>query len=288
MDQLRFFAQQLINGVTLSSIYVLVALSATVVFGLTGIVNFGVGAFLTIGAFITIAAVHAGLPFGVAVILAILALVIIGLFAEAVFFRWTLPRPENGFIVSLGLIIVIEALIVKIWGSSYRSIGEPLPQTLKLGSLVVGAQNVLILAISITTIVVFTVWLYKSRQGRALRAASEDREVAQLMGIPATRLTALVFAIGIGFAGLAGALVSSITVVDPFIGGAYLLKGFIIAIVGGLGNIKGAFIVAIVVAVTESISAQYLPIAWTDAYVAIVMIAILLIRPAGLFGIQRG
>jgi branched-chain amino acid transport system permease protein len=145
-----------------------------------------------------------------------------------------------------------------------------------------------ILGVALSVIIGFTLWLYKSRNGRALRAASEDREVAQLMGVPVLRLTSIVFAVGVGFAGLAGALVSSIAVVQPFMSANYLLKGFIIAIVGGLGNVTGTFVVGLFVALTEALSAQYLPVEWIDGYVGVFMIIILLIRPSGLFGVQRG
>jgi len=287
-DQLVFLAQQLVNGFTLSSIYVLVALSATVVFGLTGIVNFAVGELMMIGAFVAFASVTAGLPYAIAIVVAVACLTAIGLIVERTLFRWTLSRPDNGFIVSLGLILILQALAVEIWGSGYHTIPVPLAQTIDLGSVVVGAQNLLILGISLSVLAGFTFWLYRSRHGRALRAASEDREVAQLMGIPATWLTATVFAIGIGFAGLAGALVASIAVVQPFMSSAYLLKGFIIAIVGGLGNVTGAFVVGIIVALTEALSAQYLPVEWINGYVGVFMLVILLVRPNGLFGVQRG
>jgi len=288
LEQLTYLAQQLVNGLMLSSIYVLVALSATVVFGLTGIVNFAVGELMMIGAFIALVLVQAGVPFAFAVLIAVGCLAVAGLLIERFLFRWTLPRPDNGFIVSLGMILILQAIAVELWGSGYRSIPLPLAQTITLGSVVVGAQALVILGVSLGVLVGFTIWLYKSRNGRALRAASEDREVAQLMGVPVLRLTAIVFAVGIGFAGLAGALVSSVAVVQPFMSANYLLKGFIIAIVGGLGNVTGTFVVGLFVALTEALSAQYLPIEWINGYVGLSMILILLIRPSGLFGIQRG
>jgi branched-chain amino acid transport system permease protein len=108
------------------------------------------------------------------------------------------------------------------------------------------------------------------------------------MGVPATRLTALAFAVGVGLAAIAGGLAASLSVINPFLGSDYLLKGFVIATVGGLGNLTGAFVAGMLVALIEALSAQYLPVQWTDVYVFAAMLVVLLVRPGGLFGVQRG
>jgi branched-chain amino acid transport system permease protein len=280
--------QQLANAATLGSLYVLVALSITLIFGLTGIVNFAVGDLLVLGAFVTYALNTGGVPFIPAAALATLAMAVTGLGLERVAFRWTLPQPQNGFIVSLGLILVIQSFVVLIWGSEFRNMGQPLPQTLHIGKVVIGAQNLAVLGVALLAMALLVAWLYRTRDGRALRAASEDRETAQLMGIPTKRLTALAFSIGVGLAGLAGAMVASVGVIYPFLSSAFLLKGFAIATIGGLGSLAGAFIAGIMVALIETLSAQYLPVQWIDAYVFGAMLVILLIRPSGLFGVQRG
>jgi branched-chain amino acid transport system permease protein len=280
--------QQLANALAMSSIYVLLALSVTIVFGLTGIVNFAVGEFMMIAAFLTFEAVHIGLPFWIAVVIAVACLALAGVAAEVSLFRWTLPAPDNGFIVSLGLILILQAVAVGAFGTEDRNLTRPLSGDVHIGSVVIGTQDVVIFAVAVAAMVAFVLGLYRSRTGRALRAASEDREVAQLMGVPATRLTMIAFGVGSAMAGLAGAMVSSIATVQPFMSANYLLKAFIIAVVGGLGNVPGAFVVGVLLSLTEALSAQYLPITWTDAYVAGVMIVVLLFRPEGLFGVQRG
>ena len=286
--QVVALAQQLVNGLTLGSVYVLIALSVTIVFGLTGIVNFAVGEMMMIAAYLTIVSVAFGVPYWLALIIVVLIMLAAGLALEVGAFRWTLPNPVNGFIVSLGMILILQASAVEIWGAQFRTMATPFDRTIHFGGVVVLGQDLFVAAIAIAAMVLLVLWLYRSKDGRALRAASEDRETARLMGIPATRLTAIAFAVGVGLAGLAGALVSSVAVVEPFMSANYLLKGFIVATVGGLGNINGAFVTGILVALIESVSAQYLPIEWTNAYVFAAMVLILLFRPGGLFGIRRG
>jgi branched-chain amino acid transport system permease protein len=278
--------QQLANSLTDSSIYVLLALSVTIVFGLTGIINFAVGEFMMAGAFITFSAVQLGVPFALAAAFAVLCLVLSGIVVERIFFRWTLPAPDNGFIVSLGLILILQAAAVGIYGGNDHNLQVPLSSNLHVGSIVVNAQDAANFGVAVAVMLGFVVWLYRSSSGRALRAASEDREVAALMGVPVGRLTTQAFAIGLGMAGLAGALAASTAPIQPFMSANYLLKGFIIAVVGGLGNVAGAFVVGVLVSLTEALSAQYLPISWTDGYVVVLMIIVLLFRPAGLFGVR--
>ena len=279
--------QQLVNGLSTGSIYVLIALGITIVFGLTGIVNFAVGEFMAVAALLVVSIVSGGHSFVIGAIAAIALMGTIGVGAEPTLFRWTLKTPINGFIVSLGLILVLQSLEVKFWGTEYRSIPQPVPNTFSVLGIRLAAQNLIVLAIASAAMVALVYWLYRTKQGRALRAASEDREVAELMGINTRRLTMLVFSIGLAFAGLAGALIASLNVVYPYMSGPYLLKGFAIAIVGGLGNVFGTFAAGFIVAVVETMSIQYLPIQWTDGYVFAVMIAILLIRPSGLFGARE-
>jgi branched-chain amino acid transport system permease protein len=279
--------QQLVNGFSTGSIYVLIALGITVVFGLTGIVNFAVGEFMAVSALIVVSVVSDSNSFVVAAIFAVALMGVLGVGVEPVLFRWTLKNPINGFIVSLGLILVLQSLEVRWWGTEYRSIPQPVPNTFAIFGVRLAAQNLIVLAVASAAMVTLVYWLYRTKQGRALRAASEDREVAELMGIDTRRLTTLVFSIGLAFAGLAGALIASLNVVYPYMSGPYLLKGFAIAIIGGLGNVFGTFAAGFIVAIVESLSFQYLPIQWTDGYVFAVMIVILLIRPNGLFGARE-
>jgi branched-chain amino acid transport system permease protein len=286
--QLTILLQQLVNALTLGSLYVLVALSVTIIFGLTGIVNFAVGQLMMVSSYLTLVFVTLQIPFAISVVLAVVILSVVGIGLERGVFRWTLPQPVNGFILSLGLILILQALVIQVFGAGDRSIPQSLPFAVHVLGVSMGAQDLVVLGVAVGVMIVFLLWLYRSRDGRALRAASEDRRTAGLMGIPATRLTALAFAVGVGLAAVAGGLTASLSVINPFIGSDYLLKGFVIATVGGLGNLTGAFVAGMLVALIEALSAQYLPVQWTNLYVFAAMVVILLIRPGGLFGVQRG
>jgi branched-chain amino acid transport system permease protein len=286
--QLTILLQQFINALTLGSLYVLVALSVTIIFGLTGIVNFAVGQLMMLSAYLTLVFVELHIPFAISVVLSVAILAVVGICLERGVFRWTLSQPVNGFILSLGLILILQAVVIQVFGSGDRSIPQPLTFTVHVLGVSMGAQNLVVLVVAVSVMVVFLLWLYRSRDGRALRAASEDRRTAGLMGIPATRLTVIAFAVGVGLAAVAGGLTASLSVINPFLGSAYLLKGFVIATVGGLGNLTGAFVAGMLVAFIEALSAQYLPVQWTDLYVFAAMVTVLLIRPGGMFGVQRG
>jgi branched-chain amino acid transport system permease protein len=280
--------QNLVDGVTLGAVYVLIALSITLIFGLTRIVNFAVGTLLMIAAFIVYAIVAGGGSYWLGLVVAVAALALLGFALERVVFRWTLPHPDNGFVVSLGLILVLEAFATQVWGTTSRSVATPLDGSLHIGGVVIGTNNLVVLGVVVLATVGLLVWLLRSRDGRALRACSENREAAQLMGIPVTKLTALVFTLAIGLIGLAGALVTTYSTVQPSLGDSFVLLAFVIAIAGGLGNVTGTIVAGVLVAIVQSLAQAYLPLNWTDGFVFLVVILILIVRPEGLFGVRHG
>jgi branched-chain amino acid transport system permease protein len=280
--------QNLVDGVTVGAIFALIALSITMVFGLTGIVNFAVGDLMMVAAYIVYSLTHIGWSFYLAGAVAVVALAVLGLILERVAFRWTITKPENGFIVSLGLILVLEAGATLIWGSSPRSVNSPLTANLHWGRVVVGVSDLVVFGTVIVVTGIVLAWLSKGRDGRALRAASENRVAAQLMGVATVRLTMIVFAASTALVGVAGTLVTTYSTVQPLMGADYLLIAFVVAIVGGLGNVKGTLVGGMLVAVIQSLAQGYLPLQWSDAFVFLAVIVILLVRPEGLFGVRHG
>jgi branched-chain amino acid transport system permease protein len=280
--------QNLVDGITVGAVYVLIALSITMIFGLTGIVNFAVGDLMMVAAFIVYTVVQHGGSFYLAVLIAIAAMAILGFVLERVAFRWTLSRPENGFVVSLGIVLVLEAGAVLIWGTTSRAVQTPLSGTLHVGGVVIGVSNLVVLGSVIVVTAIFLGWLTRSRDGRALRAASENREAAQLMGVPTVRLTVIVFVTATALVGLAGALVTTYSTVQPFMGADFLLIAFVIAILGGLGSVLGTLVAGIAVAVIQSLAQGYLPLGWSDAFVFLAVMLMLLWKPEGLLGLRHG
>ena len=283
-----YLAQNLVDGITVGAIYVLIALSITMVFGLTGIVNFAVGDLLMVAAFVVYTLVQHGISFYLAAAIAVVAMAVFGLILERVAFRWTLTRPENGFVVSLGLILILEAAAVLIWGTTSRSVPTPLQGSIHAGQVIIGTSNLAVLGTVVVVTSVFLTWLSRARDGRALRAASENREAAQLMGVPTVRLTMIVFVTATALVGLAGALVTTYSTVQPFMGADFLLIAFVIAILGGMGNVLGTLIGGLVVAVVQSLAQGYLPLQWSDGFVFAAVVLMLLWRPEGLLGLRHG
>jgi branched-chain amino acid transport system permease protein len=280
--------QHLVDGITLGAVYILVALSITVIFGLTGIVNFAVGALMMFSAFIVFTMANRGVPILFGILIAVAAMAVVGMFSERVFFRWTLPEPHNGFIVSLGMILILQAAAVLIWGSDTHTVRSNLTGTIEVGGVIIGISNLVVLGAAIVAASGFLLWLTRSKDGRALRGASQNREAAQLMGIPVKRLTSFAFIIATALIGLSGALVTTYATIYPFMGTSFLLISFVIAILGGLGSITGTLVAGVAVAIIQSLAIGYLPIEWTDAFVFGAVVFMLLLRPDGLFGVRHG
>ncbi len=276
--------QQLVNGLALASVYALLAVGVTLVFGLTGIVNFAHGEFLIFGALVASSLIGAGLPFPLACLAALVAAGLIGLGVERLLFRPIASEPVRGFIVSLGLIIAMQHIAVKIWGGEQRAIDAPLQQVLALGEVRISAMRIAVTVATVVVLTAFYLLLERSRWGRALRAVAIDRETAATMGVPVQRYVAATFIVGSALAGLGGALLLSLFPMSPFSGGSYTIKGFAVAIVGGLGSVSGALIAAVLLGMVEAIASGYISPVWSNAYAFGAMIIVLLLRPSGLRG----
>ena len=285
---MEIFLQQLINGISLASIYVLVSIGITLIFGLTGLVMFAHGELLMLGAFITWVAVENNIGFGVGLALATIIVGIIGLLLERGLFQFTLVSPVNGFIVSLGLVMVIQHVAVQLWSGQVRFIPRPIDHVWDLGGIRLTAARSLVVAATAVLVLITFVILKRTRYGRALRAISENREAASLMGVPVRRYITVTFLVGCAAAGLGGSLLIALFPVSPFIGKQFVIKGFAVALIGGLGNVGGAVIGALILGTVEALSAGYLASQWTDAYAFMAMVLIILIRPQGILRGSQG
>jgi branched-chain amino acid transport system permease protein len=290
-SELTEFLQQLFNALRISGVYALVALGITVIFGLTGVVKFSIGELLTMGAFITFAFWDHSVPYILAIPLAALVIGIVALFFERAAFRYTLENPINGFIVSLGLILVLQNLVVEIWGTTPRAMPPLFTQIWEVGGVRMPAHDWFIIWVTVGIIVGLFAFLRLSKYGRAIRACAEDRDAAALMGIPVDLVIAGTFVLGGMLAATAGGLLGSTNIINSYLGAQFLLKGFAVALVGGLGNIEGAVIAALLLGTTETMAAGYgdrltdgqAGLEWSGAYVFALMILVLLWRPSGLF-----
>ena len=282
------FLQQVVLGLSIASVIALIAIGITLIFGLTGIVNFAQGEMLMIGGYVVwFVIVELGLGGGfhwylLGLVLAIAFVGGLGFVLERGLFRFTLQEPINGFIVSIGLIFILQHVVAGIWNSDAVDIPRPLNTVWDVGDVRVLATRVFIIG---STLVLFGLTFYviqRTRWGRALRAIAADRDTAALMGIPVRLYVTGIFVVGSAIAGLGGALLISFFPVSPFVGAHFVIKGFAVAIIGGLGNVTGAVLAALFLGLLEAMSQGYFAPAWTNAYAFGLMILILLVRPQGL------
>ncbi len=243
--------QQLINSLSVASVTILIGIGITLIFGLAGIVNFAHGEFLMVGGMVTWFLVSAGVNFFVALFGAMIVVGALGFIVERGLFRFTLDRPMNGFIMSIGLSVILQHVVIRI-----------------------------------TAIVVAVTYfgISRSRYGIALRASIADQDTAALMGIPVRKYVTGVFIYGSLLAGLGGALMIALFPITPFTGSVVIIRGFAVSLIGGLGNVGGAVVGGLLLGLVDGLSAGYGSPEWTDAYSLVLMIAVLIIRPQGLLG----
>ena len=191
----------------------------------------------------------------------------------------------NLLITSLALVLIIEAAAVKIWGETPRVIPGGLQDTMNIGGARVTEMGALIFGLAIAIFTVLHLWVGRSRTGRGLRAMALNPYAARLMGIPTVRYSAIVFAVGSALAGLAGALLGTLLPVHATMGSPISLKSFVIVIFAGMGSIGGALVGGLLLGLVESFGGSYLSSGYINTYAFIFLVAVLLIRPQGLFAL---
>jgi len=275
--------QLLFDGLVGGAIYALIALGITLVYGLTKIIHFAVGEMVTFGAFLALT--FLGLTGGnyvIALLSAIVGVSLLGLVTERTMFRFTFDSPLSGFIVSLGLILVLQGVIVEIWTSGSQSARPAVGGAIDISGVSLRYQSMINLALAAVILGSFYLILRRTKFGQALRATSDDREAALLMGVPIRTIAMTTFVIASALAGVAGWIVLTMGTVSPFVGTSYVLRGFAVALIGGLGSVSGAVIAGVGLGVVENLAIGFLPPGWTDVYVFALVVVVLLIRPTGL------
>jgi len=282
-----FLLQLLLNGIVIGVIYALVAMGLSLIFGVLELVNFAHGEFYMLGAmlayFLTMR-LRLGYPATVAVVT--VAAVALGyVLYEALLVRIQGGGFERSILLTLGLSMVLQNGAVYLFTTTPRMIETPLSYAnIVAGDLRVAVTRVLALGLGVLAFAALYLILYRTRIGRAMRGVAQNRDAALMVGIDPRAVSRLAVAIGIGLSGLAGAALAPVYAVHPLMGGSFVFKAFAIIILGGLGNIAGAAIIAVALGIVESVVGGFLPLVMVDALVFSSMIAMLLLRPEGLFG----
>lgn len=284
---LEMFFEQLINGLTLGSTYSLIALGYTMVYGILELINFAHSEIYMVGAFVGLAMVTVyKLPFAVALVAGMLGSCLLGIIIEKAAYK---PLRKSNriapLISAIGVSIFLQNAALMIAGPQARSFPSGLNiRTLSVGSVHISTLQLLILVISIVLMVGLQFLIQNTKLGQAMRATAQDKEVAQLMGIKIDSIITFTFAIGSALGGAAGVLVGVyFDSVDPTMGFFPGLKGFVAAVLGGIGNIPGAMLGGLILGLVEMIGAVYMS-RYKDAIAFAVLIIILLVKPTGLLG----
>ena len=288
MDNLGIFLQIMFWGLYAGCIYILLATGLNLIFGVMKIVNFAHGEFLMIGAYITATIflyTHLN-PYAI-LLLSMLALIGIGAVVERFCFRPILGTGKlNEIFLSIGLIYIFQNGAAMIWGDAWQSVRSPYEGiTVPVGSLNVPLDYIIIIAFTAAILIALWLFLKKTRIGMEMRATSQNRKGAMLVGINVERIDIISFGLGCALAAAAGTLwVVSGQVFNPYMGSIPAVKAFAIIILGGLGSIPGAIIGGLLMGIAENGAAYLFGGIWKDAISFIILIVVLIVRPTGLFG----
>lgn len=286
------FLSYLISGVSLGSIYAIMALGYTMVYGIAKMLNFAHGDVIMVGSYVVFYAVGSfSLPAPVAVILAVTVCTVLGIVIEKVAYKPLRKAASLAVLITaIGVSYLLQNLALLLFGADPKIFPDvvDIPAiTLFDGQLTIAGTTIVSVLANIAIMIFLMLFIKKSKQGQAMLAVSEDKDAAQLMGINVNATISLTFAIGSGLAAIAGVLLcSQYNQLTPYTGSLPGIKAFTAAVFGGIGSIPGAFIGGILLGVIENLSSAYISSQLANAIVFAVLIIVLLVRPSGLFGKQ--
>ena len=286
------FISYLVNGISLGSVYAIIALGYTMVYGIAKMLNFAHGDVIMIGGFVVFTTVSGmGLPPVIGILISVAACTVLGVVIERIAYK-----PLRGasklavLITAIGVSYFLQNVALLIYGAntkSFTSVVTIPPLSPAGGALVISGETMVTIAACIVIMAVLSAFIKYSKSGRAMLAVSEDSGAAQLMGVNVNATIALTFAIGSALAAIAGVLLcSAYPSLTPYTGAMPGIKAFVAAVFGGIGSIPGAFIGGILLGVIEILGKAYISSQLADAIVFAVLIVVLLVKPTGLLGRQ--
>lgn len=297
------FLQQIINGLVQGSVYALVALGYTMVYGILGLINFAHGEVVMVGAMVALAAIQVLLAAALSpllvlvlsVMLAVAACMALGYSIERIAYRPLRHAPRLApLITAIGVSIVLQNLAMIIWGREYYSFPQLLPNNShNIAGAIINEVQIAIVVIAVVVMLALMLLVHRTRLGRAMRAVAENQTAASLMGVNINKVISTTFMLGSALAAIAGIMVSAnYGVVHYYMGFMLGLKAFTAAVLGGIGNLRGAMLGGVLLGLIESLGAGYIGALtggvlgshYQDALAFVVLIAVLIFRPSGLLG----
>ena len=282
------FITYLINGISLGSIYALIALGYTMVYGIAKMLNFAHGDVIMIGCYVVFTCMSGmGLNPFVSVALAVIVCTVLGMVIEKVAYKpLRKATPLAVLITAIGVSYLLQNIALLVFGADTKSFTSVVPiPNISIGDITVTGVTLVAVAACIIIMAVLMLFIKKTKAGQAMLAVSEDKDAAQLMGVNVNGTISLTFAIGSGLAAIAGVLLcSAYPTLTPYTGSMPGIKAFTAAVFGGIGSIPGAFIGGILLGIIEILSKAYISSQLADAIVFAVLIIVLLVKPTGILG----
>jgi len=290
MWNMTVFIQYLVNGLSMGSVYAIIALGYTMVYGIAKMLNFAHGDVIMVGAYIVFALTsYAGVNPYLALVISMAACTLLGMAIERFAYKPLRgASPLAVLITAIGVSYFLQNMALLIFGSqakSFTSIVNLPALTLAGGKITISAETIVTIIVSLIIMVSLTLFVNKTKPGRAMLAVSEDKGAAQLMGVNVNATISLTFAIGSGLAAVAGVLLcSAYPTLSSQTGAMPGIKAFVAAVLGGIGSIPGAVIGGVLIGVIEILSRSYISSQMADAIVFAVLIIVLLVKPTGILG----
>ena len=284
------FISYLINGISLGSVYAIIALGYTMVYGIAKMLNFAHGDIIMVGSYVVFSVVSVmGMPAGVGIFVAVVACTVLGVVIERIAYKPLRgASPLAVLITAIGVSYFLQNAALLLYGANAKSFTSVVKfKGLKLadGALVISGETIVTILACIVIVIGLSAFIKYTKAGRAMLAVSEDKQAAQLMGVNVNSTIALTFAIGSALAAVAGVLLcSSYPNLTPYVGSMPGIKAFTAAVFGGIGSIPGAMIGGILLGVIENLSKAYISAQLSDAIVFAVLIVVLLVKPTGILG----
>lgn len=280
--------QILVNGLVSGSIYALIALGLTLIFGIMRVVNFAHGQMYMLGGFgVYYLYAEAGLPYPVALLLSTISVALVGVAFEVFLFRRVMriaKREENTMLLAMGTALLLENAALLVFGEKQRGVPPFVDGVLRIGDAYLPAARLLVMASAIVLVAALMAFVQFTPTGRALRAVAQDREATRLQGINTDLLGAIGFGLGAGLAGAAGGLLITIFAVNSGVGTAVSVKAFTMIMLGGAGVVPGAILGGLLLGFAEAIGYDLFPGSVTYLLIFVFLITFLVIRPQGIMG----
>lgn len=282
---MTLFLQQLVNGIALGSVYALVALGLTLVYGVLKVPNFAHGALYMVGAYVVyvmLTAVDA--PYVLAILAAVVVIAVMGGAMEVVVFRHLEGKSGvHMMIAALGVLFFLEGTADVIWGPDFRPVPTPLDGVVTAFGVNITEQRILVVVAAVASMVGLYLLLKRTLVGMTIEALAQDREGALLVGIDTRKVAVLTFAISGVLAAIAGSLIAPLVLVFPLMGAVVILKAFVIVILGGMGSVPGAIIGGYLLALAETMAGTYVAFAFSELIAFALLVLVLVFKPTGLF-----